>query len=274
MLVVKNLKKVFKRTSKDLANLKSKNKKNKVKQQVDKYALAVKNLSFSANEGEIFGLIGANGAGKTTSMRCISSLYKPTEGSIEIEGVDIVENPDYAREHITFLTTELKLDKHFSPDYNLTYYGRLRGMSEEEINKRKDYLCDLFEIQSFRYKKVGELSTGMLQKTSIAVSIIHDPKVIIFDEPTNGLDVITARKVTDFLYSEKANGKIVIISTHIMDLAEKLCDKYAVIIDGTLAVEGTLEEILLHTDEKNLEDAFFQLYYANEKAKHQEEEAC
>lgn len=259
MVEVKDLRKVFKRSSSDMKRLKEKNKKANSKEKVAKSVVAVDRLSFVAKDGQIFGLLGANGAGKTTSLRCISTLYKPNDGNVFVDGVDVTSDPDYARKNIAFLTSELKLDKYFTPDYTLTYYGRLRGMSKQEIEERKDELCDIFDINEFRYKKIGELSTGMLQKTSIAVSMIHDPKVIVFDEPTNGLDIITARRVTDFLVGQKEKGKTVIISTHIMSLVEKLCDRVAIIMDGSLVIEGTISEVLEQTDKNDLEDAFFAL---------------
>lgn len=265
MVSVKQLRKTFKRSRKDIAKKKAENKKKKINEVIEQEVVAVDRLSFEAKNGEIFGLLGANGAGKTTTLRCVSTLYKPNDGEIRINGVDVIKDPVYARKNIAFLTSELKLDKYFTPDYTLTYYGRLHGMSEQEIASRKDELVELFGIGEFRYKKVGELSTGMLQKTSIAVSMIHDPDVIIFDEPTNGLDILTARKVTDFLVDQKKRGKTVIISTHIMSLVERLCDRIAIIIDGALAIEGTLPEILEQTGQKDLEDAFFHLYGTGEK---------
>lgn len=265
MVVVKNLRKVFRRNKTDLAKLRKENKKKGIHEEVGRDVVAVDRLSFTANDGEIFGLLGANGAGKTTSLRCISTLYKPLEGEISIDGVDILKRPDYARANIAFLTSELKLDKYFTLDYTMTYYGRLKGMSDPEIAKRKAELCEIFEMQDFLYKKISELSTGMLQKASLATSLINDPHTIIFDEPTNGLDIITARRVTDFLIDQKKRGKTVIISTHIMSLVEKLCDRVAIIIEGALAMEGTIAEVLQATNCADLEDAFFHLLDKQEK---------
>lgn len=259
MVVVKDLRKVFKRNRTDLAKLKAENKKKKIKEQPAKTVVAVDRLSFRANNGEIFGLLGANGAGKTTSLRCVSTLYKPNEGEILIDDIDVIKNPSYARANIAFLTSELKLDKYYTVDYTLTYYGRLHGMSDKAIAERKKELSETFELGDFMYKKVSELSTGMLQKASIATCMIHNPSTIIFDEPTNGLDIVTARRVTDFLLDQKAKGKTVIISTHIMSLVEKLCDRVAIIMEGSLAIEGTIPEILEQTKQADLEEAFFAL---------------
>ncbi|MDO4753965.1 MAG: ATP-binding cassette domain-containing protein [Bacillota bacterium] len=274
MVVVKNLRKIFTRNKTQLAKLQKENKSKGITEKPERDVVAVDRLSFTANNGEIFGLLGANGAGKTTSLRCVSTLYKPLEGEIYIDGVDIVKKPEYARANIAFLTSELKLDKYFTLDYTMTYYGRLKGMSDADIAKRKEELCEIFEMKDFLYKKISELSTGMLQKASLATSLINDPQTIIFDEPTNGLDIVTARRVTDFLIDQKKKGKTVIISTHIMSLVEKLCDRVAIIMEGSLAIEGTIAEVLEKTGCKDLEDAFFKFFderEAEKKAKKEQE---
>ncbi len=274
MVEVRNLRKVFRRNRADMSKLKAENKHKGIDKKIEKDVVAVDRLSFHANDGEIFGLLGANGAGKTTSLRCISTLYKPLEGEITIDGVDVVKEPEYARRNIAFLTSELKLDKYFTLDYTMNYYGRLHGMSEKAIETRKKYLAETFELTDFLFKKIGELSTGMLQKASLATSLIHDPHTIIFDEPTNGLDIITARRVTEFLQAQREAGKTVIISTHIMSLVEKLCDRVAVILEGSLAIEGTIEEVLVETGCRDLEDAFFWLLDKKEAEKAKKEEVC
>lgn len=249
MIEVFNLKKVF-----------TINKKNRKKLGKDK-VIAVNEVSFIAKTGEIFGLLGPNGAGKTTTLRCISTLLKQTEGSVYVSGYDNLLQDREVRSSIGFLTNELKLDNHFTPDYTMEYFGELQGMTKEKINERKDVLFNYFGISDFRFKKISELSTGMKQKLSIAVSIIHDPEVIIFDEPTNGLDIITAKAVTDYLKELKFKGKTILISTHIMEVANKLCDEVAIIIDGTIKIAGNINNILLETNTENLEEAFFKLYY-------------
>ena len=190
----------------------------------------------------------------------MATLLKPTSGSISVCGYDTIKDSAKVRENIGFLTNEIKLDPQFSPKYLMGFFGKLHGLSEETINQRRDELFKHFGIKEFEDKKIEELSTGMKQKAAIAVSLIHDPKVIIFDEPTTGLDIITARAVTDYLQKLKAEGKLIIMSTHIMSEAEKLCDRIAIIIDGELKIEGTLEDILDQTECDDLEDAFFKLY--------------
>lgn len=222
--------------------------------------VAVEGVSFTAEPGEIFCLLGPNGAGKTTTLRCIATLLKPTRGSISVDGYDTVKNGDAVRRSLAFLTNELKLDPQFSPRYLFSFFGHLHGMDDDSIGKRRSELFGYFGIDEFQDKKIHELSTGMKQKVSIAVSLVHDPDCIIFDEPTNGLDIITARAVTDYLKELKKMGKTLVISTHIMSEAEKLCDRLAIIMGGRCAFRGTLNEVLEATGTDNLEDAFFTLY--------------
>lgn len=257
MIEIKNLTKVYKLTRKQMSEQKTKKHSKK----------AVNNLSFFANKGEIYGLLGPNGAGKTTTLRCIATLLKPTDGTVSVCGYDSVKQSEKVREHIGFLTNEIKLDPHFSPEYLFRFFGRLHKMQEKEISQRQEELFDYFGIHDFKRKKIEELSTGMKQKTAIAVSLVHNPDVIIFDEPTNGLDIITARSVTDYLKILAQEGKLILISTHIMPEAEKLCDRVGIILDGELVEEGTLEEILIKMHSEDLEDAFFELYKKFHKEK-------
>jgi sodium transport system ATP-binding protein len=226
----------------------------------DKTKKAVDHISFKAHDGEIFGLLGPNGAGKTTTLRTLSTLIKPTKGTLIVQGIDVTKDEKEVRRKIGFLTNELKLDKHFTPAYTVEYFGQLHGMKKEMIKKRRQELFDYFDITEFQQKKIAELSTGMIQKLSLVVSLIHDPEVVIFDEPTNGLDIITAKAVTDYLQHLKASGKLIIISTHIMNVAEKLCDRIGIIIEGKLVAKGHIEEICAELEASNLEDAFFKLY--------------
>ena len=218
---------------------------------------AVKNLSFECKPGKIFGLLGPNGAGKTTTLRCISTLIKPTSGLIKVNGYDILKDEKNVRSIIGFLTSDMKLDGYFTPKYMLDYFGRLNKMSSENIKHRKEELFSELEMKDFIDIKIDKLSSGMKQKTSLAISLIHNPDIIVFDEPTSGLDVITAKNVTDFLRKSADEGKTVIISTHIMSVAEKLCDEIGILIEGELKELGALLEILSKNKSDNLEDVFF-----------------
>jgi sodium transport system ATP-binding protein len=223
----------------------------------DKLRRAVNDLSFSANEGEIFGLLGPNGAGKTTTLRLLATLIRPDRGDARIDGYSVVSQPDKVRERIGFLTSELKLEDFFTPNYLFDFFSDLHRVPPDLRAARKQALFATFGIDKFAEVKVAELSTGMKQKASLAISLVHDPAIIIFDEPTNGLDVLTARTVTDFLLRLRSQGKTVIVSTHIFSLIERVCDRVGVIIDGSMAVCGTLDEV---RGGMSLEDRFFDLY--------------
>lgn len=255
MIQIKGLKKTFVLSKKQMAANKDKQKQK----------IAVKGIDFEVKDNEIFGLLGPNGAGKTTTLRCLATLIEPTDGTINVNGFDGKTEGDKVRRELAFLTNELKMDTHFTPDYTTRFFGRLHGMTEIAIENRITQLFDIFGVTPYRHTKIGDLSTGMKQKLAIVVSLIHDPNVIIFDEPTNGLDIITAKAVTDYLTELKKQGKTVIISTHMMHVAEKLCDRIAIIMEGEIKAIGTLDEILAMTGENNLDDAFFKLYYETYK---------
>lgn len=221
---------------------------------------AVNDLSLTAKKGEIYGLLGPNGAGKTTTLRCIATIIKPTKGEIYVKGHEVQKESEDVRKSIGFLTSDIKLDPQFTTDYMFEFFGRLHNVPEETLKKRKKELFDYFRIGDFAFKQIKELSTGMKQKAAIAVSLVHNPDIVIFDEPTNGLDIVTARGVTDYLKKLREEGKLVIVSTHIMSEAEKLCDRIGIIIEGEKVAEGSLGEILRDTDAEDLEDAFFTYY--------------
>ena len=247
ILVVNNLSKTFKLTKKQ-------QKINKTKETIK---VAVNDLSFVAYEGEIYGLLGPNGAGKTTTLRMISTLIKPDRGDVLVDGYSVLSNPNEVRSRIGFLTSDLKLEDFFTPNYLFDYFSELYKIDKEVSLKRKKELFEKFEIDSFKEVKVADLSTGMRQKVSLVISIVHDPDIIIFDEPTNGLDVITAKTVTDFLIELKNQGKTIILSTHIFSLVEKLCDRVGIVLDGKMILTDSLENIC---GEKSLEEVFFDIY--------------
>ena len=219
--------------------------------------VAVNDLSFTAYRGEVFGLLGPNGAGKTTTLRMLATLIRPDEGDALLDGSSVVKEPEAVRGKIGFLTSELKLEEFFTPNYLFDFFADLHGVPGEEKRRRREELFARFGIDRFAEVKVGNLSTGMKQKVSLVISLVHNPDVIIFDEPTNGLDVLTAKVVTDFLLDLKAQGKTIIVSTHIFSLIEKICDRVGVIIDGRMAVCDSLEAVCAG---KSLEERFFELY--------------
>ena len=247
LLEAQNLKKTFTLSNKQM----------KIDHTHDRLKTAVNDLSFKCFGGEIYGLLGPNGAGKTTVMRILSTLIKADSGKALVCGTDVSADPTSVRKNIAFLTSELKLDDFFTPNYLYDFYSNLRGVPVQMRAARKSMLFNKFGINKFAEVKIGELSTGMKQKVSIAISLVHDPKVIIYDEPTNGLDVLTAKTVTDFLLELKKQGKCIIVSTHIFSLIEKICDRVGIIIDGKMVKEGTLKEV---RGAKSLEDTFFDIY--------------
>ncbi len=224
-----------------------------------KVKVAVDGLSFTANRGEIFGLLGPNGAGKTTTLRMLATLIRPDEGDAFVDGVSITGDPDTVRSRVGFLTGELKLEDFFTPNYLFDFFASLHGVEPAVSAARKAELFGKFGIDRFAEVKVANLSTGMKQKVSLVISVVHDPDIIIFDEPTNGLDVLTAKVVTDFLLELRERGKTVILSTHIFSLVEKLCDRVGIIIDGRMITCDSLEAVC---GELSLEDRFFELYKA------------
>ena len=232
-------------------------KQQKLERTKEKVRVAVDNLSFSAYEGEIFGLLGPNGAGKTTTLRLLATLIRPDSGDAVVDGVSVVRQPDQVRSRIGFLTSELKLEDCFTPNYLFNFFAGLHKVDPAVRDRRRKILFERFGIDRFAEVKVANLSTGMKQKVSLVVSIVHDPDIIIFDEPTNGLDVLTAKVVTDFLQELRGEGKTIIVSTHIFSLIEKLCDRVGVIVNGRMTVCDTLERVC---GGKNLEDRFFEIY--------------
>ncbi|MFA7076500.1 MAG: ABC transporter ATP-binding protein [Candidatus Izemoplasmatales bacterium] len=231
-------------------------KQMKIDKTTNKHKVAVDELSFSAYAGEIYGLLGPNGAGKTTTLRCISTLIKPDKGDIYINGHSVIKEENIVRTKIGFLTSELKLEEFFTANYLFDFFSKLHNIPEEKAQNRKNELFSKFGIDDFKEVKISELSTGMRQKVQIVISIIHDPDIIIFDEPTNGLDVLTAKVVTDFLLELRALGKTIIVSTHIFSLVEKICDRVGIILDGKLKLTDSVKNLI---SKQSLEDTFFDL---------------
>ena len=232
-------------------------KQQKIERTDRKEIVAVNNLSFTANQGEIFGLLGPNGAGKTTTLRMLSTLIRPDSGDAILDGYSVVNQPEEVRGKIGFLTSELKLEDFFTPNYLFDFFSQLHHVDEATMRERKNQMFSRFGIDRFAEVKVANLSTGMKQKLSLVISLVHDADIIIFDEPTNGLDVLTARTVTDYLQELRDLGKTIILSTHIFSLVERLCDRVGIIIDGQLTHCDTLENIC---NGQTLEDRFFDIY--------------
>ena len=230
---------------------------------------AVDNVSFSCKPGQIYGLLGANGAGKTTTLRMLATILEPTDGTAVICGYDVVEHPEKVRANVGFLSTATALYPRLTSQEMVEYFGRLNGLDEPTLKKRIDDIFNRLEMNDFRDRRCDKLSTGMKQKTSIARTLVHDPPVMIFDEPTTGLDVMTARTIINFISECRDRGKTVIFSTHIMSEVERLCDHIGIIHDGKLLTEGTVAELRAKYNEHNIEEIIVKVVgplYSNSEA--------
>src|SRR5579863_5851558 len=204
---------------------------------------AVDSVTFTCKPGEIYGLLGANGAGKTTTLRILATILAPSSGTASVAGFDVVREPQKVRAHVGFLSTATALYDRLTAAETVEYFGQLFGLDAPTIARRTNELFKALDMEEFRDRRCAKLSTGMKQKVSIARTLIHDPSVMIFDEPTIGLDVMAARSIIDFIRQCRNRGKTVIFSTHVMTEVEKLCDRIGIIHGGQLRAEGTLEEM-------------------------------
>jgi sodium transport system ATP-binding protein len=217
---------------------------------------AVNGVSFSCRPGEIYGLLGANGAGKTTTLRMLATILAPSEGTAIVAGFDVAKEPQQVRSHVGFLSTATALYGRLTALEMVEYFGRLHGLDELRLRRRIDEIFTRLQMNDFRGRRCDKLSTGMKQKVSIARTLVHDPSVMIFDEPTVGLDVMAARTISGFIRECRDQGKTVVFSTHVMSEVEKLCDHIGIIHDGKLLAEGTLPELRARYGIHDLEDLF------------------
>jgi sodium transport system ATP-binding protein len=220
---------------------------------------AVAGISFSCKPGRVFTLLGPNGAGKTTTLRMIATLLKPTSGSISVAGLDAVAQPREVRRKIGFLTGTTRLYERLTAEETVKYYADLHRMDPAIYSERKEGLFSLLGIHEFAGRRIGKLSTGMRQKVSIARTMIHDPSIVVFDEPTVGLDVITARHIIELIKSCREQGKTVLFSTHIMGEVSLLSDDLAIIHNGKLCYNGTYEAFRGAMKTQSLEEEFIRL---------------
>src|SRR5262245_36367974 len=221
--------------------------------------LAVDHVSFEARAGEIFGLLGPNGAGKTTTMRILCTVLKPTGGTARVAGFDVATQPGQVRQHIGFLSANTAIYDRMSAWELVEYFGGLYGMEREQLRQRMEEVFTPLQMNHFRDTLGAKMSTGMRQKVSIARAIIHDPPVLIFDEPTAGLDVLVARAVLDSILRLRDLGKCILFSTHIMREVERLCDRVAIVSRGRILACGTLDQLRGTYGQHDLEELFFQL---------------
>jgi sodium transport system ATP-binding protein len=221
----------------------------------------LRGISFEANAGEIFGLLGPNGAGKTTTLRIICTLLSPDAGTVEVLGFGTHTAPEEVRRRIGVVTADIGVYPRLSARENVEYFARLCGLSGDELGRKVDGVIERLDMSSFAKQRAESLSSGQKQKVAIARAIVHDPEVLMFDEPTSNLDVLASKEVREFMVEAKGRGKCVIFSTHVMHDAERLSDRVTIIHQGRVVASGSTAEV--RGGQRDLEAAFLALVEAN-----------
>ncbi|HLK57558.1 MAG TPA: ATP-binding cassette domain-containing protein [Chthonomonadaceae bacterium] len=227
---------------------------------------AVNQVSFQCSPGEIFGLLGPNGAGKTTLLRMLATILQPTSGTATVAGFDICKQPQEVRSHIGYLSNSTALYERLTGREMVAYFGALHGLTPQEIQQRSEEIFAELDMNDFVDGRCDKFSSGQKQRVSIARTILHQPPVLFFDEPTNGLDIITARSITRFIRQCRNQGRTVVFSTHIMSEVEALCDRIAIIYQGRICAIGTLEELRERTGKRAFEDVFLRIIGEDDEA--------
>lgn len=234
--------------------------KGKDKQRV----IAVDDVGFTAHDGQITGLLGPNGAGKTTTLRMLYTLMTPETGRVLVDGIDVASDAERVRRSLGVLPDARGVYKRLTARENIDYFGKLHGMTDAAIAERTAKLATALQMEDFLDRATEGFSQGQRTKTAIARALVHDPKNVILDEPTNGLDVMTTRGLRGFLKELRAEGRCVIFSSHIMQEVAALCDRIVVIAKGTVMAQGSADELRALTGEDNLEDAFVRVIGSEE----------
>ena len=217
----------------------------------------LRGISFDAQAGQIFGLLGPNGAGKTTTLRIICTLLAPDRGSVAVLGFDTRKAPEEVRRRIGVVTADIGVYPRLSARENIEYFARLCGVAGNELTRRIDGVIERLDMGSFSKQRAESLSSGQKQKVAIGRAIVHDPEILMFDEPTSNLDVLASKEVREFMVEAKGRGKCVIFSTHVMHDAERLCDRMTILHQGQVVASGTTAEV--RGDRRDLEDAFLEI---------------
>jgi sodium transport system ATP-binding protein len=217
----------------------------------------LRGISLQANSGEIFGLLGPNGAGKTTTLRIICTLLAPDAGSVEVLGFDTRSAPEDVRRRVGVVTADIGVYPRLSARENITYFAELSGVLDGEVNQRVDAVLNRLDMASFANQRAESLSSGQKQKVAIARAIVHDPAVLMFDEPTSNLDVLASREIRNFMVESRGRGKCVIFSTHVLHDAERLCDRVTILHEGSVVATGPTADV--RGAHRDLEDAFLEL---------------
>ncbi|MFO7791485.1 MAG: ABC transporter ATP-binding protein [Candidatus Saliniplasma sp.] len=221
--------------------------------------LAVDDLSFKVKDGEIYGLLGPNGSGKSTTLKILTGILKPSSGKVRIDDVDVDFEPNRAKEIIGYVPESVDLYDSLTPNDLFNMVGSIRGISPSKLQSRARYFVEAFNLEQYLHQYIGTLSFGNKQKVSITSALLHDPSVLIMDEGMNGLDPKIARILREILYQFKDDGKSIIFSTHVLPLAEMVCDRMGLIHEGKIIAEGTVEELKEMSHQSNIEDVFLEL---------------
>jgi len=224
-----------------------------------KYIEAIKDISFSIEEGEIVGYIGPNGAGKTTLLRILAGIMEQTEGSVKIDEKNYKQNSLDIKRKIAFLSGNTKLYNRLTPHELIQMCGKLYGMEKDKINEREKEILRVLNLEDLKNARIGSLSTGQTQRVGLARCLVHNPQYYILDEATTGLDIISSQIILDFIKEERKKGKTILYSTHYMEEAENICSKVIMINKGEIIATGTSDKIKKQTNTTNLRDAFFAL---------------
>ncbi len=227
---------------------------------------AVDGVSFAARDGEITGLLGPNGAGKTTTLRMLYTLMKPDQGTVRVDGIDAVADPLAVRRRLGVLPDARGLYKRLSARENIAYFGHLHQLDDETLRTRSDALIDALEMRDIADRRAEGFSQGERVKTAIARALVHDPRNLILDEPTNGLDVMATRSLREFLFRLRAEGRCVLFSSHIMQEVVALCDRVVVIARGRVVADAPPQTLRERTGAASLEDAFVEIIRQSESA--------
>ena len=217
----------------------------------------LRGISLEANSGEIFGLLGPNGAGKTTTLRVVCTLLSPDAGAVEVLGFDTRTAAEEVRRRVGVVTADIGVYPRLSARENIAYFAELSGVSGGELKRRVEAVIERLDMGSFAQQRAESLSSGQKQKVAIARAIVHDPEILMFDEPTSNLDVLASREIRDFMVEARTRGKCVIFSTHVLHDAERLCDRVTILHEGNVVATGTTAEV--RGAHRDLEDAFLEL---------------
>ena len=217
----------------------------------------LRGISLEANSGEIFGLLGPNGAGKTTTLRIVCTLLSPDAGAVEVLGFDTRTAAEEVRRRVGVVTADIGVYPRLSARENIAYFAELSGVSGGELKRRVEAVIERLDMGSFAQQRAESLSSGQKQKVAIARAIVHDPEILMFDEPTSNLDVLASREIRDFMVEARTRGKCVIFSTHVLHDAERLCDRVTILHEGNVVATGPTAEV--RGAHRDLEDAFLEL---------------